>query len=117
MNIDLDGDGKVSKWELFPYWFDRLRIFPRVFISIYIYMFYQVTIWFMALPDPNNAQAGLVSVVVGAGAAWFGLYVNSKSGNVEIPRQASVGMNTSTATTAKRTESPVIMPPSDNSEG
>jgi hypothetical protein len=31
----------------------------------------------MALPDPNNAQAGLVSVVVGAGAAWFGLYVNS----------------------------------------
>ena len=71
----------------------------------------------MALPDPNNAQAGLVSVVVGAGAAWFGLYVNSKSGNVEIPRQASVGMNTSTATTAKRTESPVIMPPSDNSEG
>ena len=33
----------------------------------------------MALPEPNNAQAGLVSVVVGAGAAWFGLYVNSVS--------------------------------------
>ena len=31
----------------------------------------------MALPAPNNAQAGFVSVVVGAGAAWFGLYVNS----------------------------------------
>ena len=31
----------------------------------------------MALPEPNNAQAGFVSVVVGAGAAWFGLYVNS----------------------------------------
>ena len=31
----------------------------------------------MALPDPNIAQSGLVSVVVGAGAAWFGLYVNS----------------------------------------
>jgi hypothetical protein len=40
-------------------------------------MFYEVVQWFMALPDPNNAQAGLVSVVVGAGAAWFGLYVNS----------------------------------------
>jgi hypothetical protein len=26
-------------------------------------------------------QAGLVSVVVGAGAAWFGLYVNSTSEN------------------------------------
>ena len=35
--------------------------------------------WFMALPEPNNAQAGFVSVVVGAGAAWFGLYVNGKS--------------------------------------
>jgi len=35
----------------------------------------------MALPEPNNAQAGLVSVVVGAGAAWFGLYVNSTSTN------------------------------------
>jgi hypothetical protein len=33
----------------------------------------------MALPEPNNAQAGFVSVIVGAGAAWFGLYVNSKS--------------------------------------
>ena len=47
-------------------------------------MFYNVTMWFMALEDPNNAQAGLVLSVVGAGAAWFGLYVNSKSGNVEI---------------------------------
>jgi hypothetical protein len=34
----------------------------------------------MGLPDPNNAQAGFVSVIVGAGAAWFGLYVNSGSG-------------------------------------
>ena len=41
--------------------------------------FWTTTQWFMALPDPNNAQAGFVSVVVGAGAAWFGLYVNSKS--------------------------------------
>ena len=31
------------------------------------------------IADPNNAQAGFVSVIVGAGAAWFGLYVNSKS--------------------------------------
>ena len=35
----------------------------------------------MALPDPSMPQAGLVSVVVGAGAAWFGLYVNSTSEN------------------------------------
>jgi|TARA_R100001079_G_scaffold14660_1_gene7063 hypothetical protein len=38
----------------------------------------------MSLPDPNNAQAGFVSVVVGAGAAWFGLYVNGNRANVQV---------------------------------
>ena len=81
--MDFNDDGKISFWEMFPYWFDKLRIFPRVFISVYIYMFYNVAEWFMQLPEPNNAQAGLVSVVVGAGAAWFGLYVNSTGKGVE----------------------------------
>ena len=78
---DLNNDGKISKLEAFPYWFDRLRLFPRAFITMYIYILYEVTNWFMLLPEPNMAQAGLVSVVVGAGAAWFGLYVNSTSEN------------------------------------
>ena len=80
-NTDLNNDGKISWMEAFPYWFDRLRLFPRAFISMYIYLLYRVTEWFMALPDPSMPQAGLVSVVVGAGAAWFGLYVNSTSEN------------------------------------
>ena len=62
-----------------PEYFSRWRLFPRAFISIYIYLLYEVTNWFMALPSPGAEQAGLVSVVVGAGAAWFGLYVNSTS--------------------------------------
>ena len=37
--MDFNDDGKISFWEMFPYWFDKLRIFPRVFISVYIYMF------------------------------------------------------------------------------
>ena len=57
---------------------DKLRIFPRLFITVYICMFYDVVQWFMSLPDPTNQQAGLVSIIVGAGAAWFGLYVRSK---------------------------------------
>ena len=40
---------------------------------------YKTTIWFTTLPDPNTAQAGLISVVVGAGAAWFGLYAGTGS--------------------------------------
>ena len=35
--------------------------------------------WFMALETPTLEQSGLISIVVGAGAAWFGLYVNSTS--------------------------------------
>ena len=58
---------------------DRLRLFPRLFITVYIWMFYDVVQWFMALEVPTNQQAGLVSIIVGAGAAWFGLYVRTGS--------------------------------------
>ena len=81
MATDINNDGKVSGWEVFPYWFDKLRLFPRAFITMYIYLLWRVVEWFMALPEPSMPQAGLVSVVVGAGAAWFGLYVNSTSEN------------------------------------
>ena len=56
---------------------DQWRIFPRLFLSVYIYLLYKVTIWFMNLADPTMAQSGLVSIVVGAGAAWFGLYAGT----------------------------------------
>ena len=56
------------------YAIDQWRIFPRIFISTYIYLLYKVVTWYMALEAPTMEQSGLVSVVVGAGAAWFGLY-------------------------------------------
>ena len=31
----------------------------------------------MGLDDPSLEQSGLVSIVVGAGAAWFGLYAGT----------------------------------------
>jgi len=46
---------------------------------MYIYLLFKVVTWFMALPAPIAEQSALVSVIVGAGAAWFGLYVNSTS--------------------------------------
>jgi hypothetical protein len=46
---------------------------------MYCIAFWDATQWFMGLEDPTNAQAGFVSTIVGAGAAWFGLYVSSKS--------------------------------------
>ena len=62
-----------------PEWLDKWRIWPRLIITLYGYAFYQTTNWFMNLPDPTNAQAGFVSVIVGAGAGFFGIYVNGKS--------------------------------------
>ena len=56
---------------------DSWRIFPRLFITTYIYLLYKVVIWYMAIPSPTMEQSGLVSIVVGAGAAWFGLYTGS----------------------------------------
>ena len=58
---------------------DAWRIFPRVFISTYIYLLYKVVIWYMNLSAPTMEQSGLVSIVVGAGAAWFGLYTGSRA--------------------------------------
>ena len=60
---------------------DAWRIFPRIFLSVYIYLLYDVTTWFMNLPEPNLEQSGLVSIVVGAGAAWFGLYAGTSKKN------------------------------------
>lgn len=62
-----------------PQWVDQWRIWPRMIITLYGIAFYETTTWFMSLPDPTNAQAGFVSVVVGAGAGFFGIYVNGKT--------------------------------------
>ena len=54
---------------------DKFRLIPRLIMLAYIYAFYQSVTWFMQLPDPTNAQAMFISTIVGAGAAFFGLYV------------------------------------------
>jgi len=64
---------------------DRFRTVPRLIMLSYIYAFYQSTMWFMALPDPTNAQAAFISTIVGAGAAFFGLYVGKPG--TSIPKR------------------------------
>ena len=72
---------------------DAWRIIPRALILAYMIVFYQTCNWFMSLPDPNNAQAGFVSVVVGAGAAWFGLYVNGNRASVQVQSKTETKEN------------------------
>ena len=94
-----DQKQKIDWWWHAPEYFSRWRLFPRAFISMYIYLLYRVVEWFMVLPEPNMNQAGLVSVVVGAGAAWFGLYVNSVSSSgkgQESPLMKIESTNTTT---------------------
>jgi len=62
-----------------PEWLDKWRIWPRMIITLYGVAFSQLTTWFMALDMPTNAQSAFVSVIVGAGAGFFGIYTNSKS--------------------------------------
>lgn len=74
------GPNPYARWIHLAKAIDTWRPFPRLFIIVYLYMVYRVIEWYLALPDPSMEQSGLISVVVGAGAAWFGLYVGSGSG-------------------------------------
>jgi len=73
-----DRQNPWSKWVHLAQTIDAWRIFPRAFITVYMFLLYYTTIWFMGLENPTIEQSGLISVVVGAGAAWFGLYTRSK---------------------------------------
>jgi len=85
INIELEVDTNVvdSSKNKYQTWIDMARavdawrIFPRTFLTVYIILLYKVVIWYMNLLAPTMEQSGLVSIVVGAGAAWFGLYTGT----------------------------------------
>ena len=79
---ELEDDKNVNphqKWIHLARAVDSWRIFPRVFLSVYIFLLYYSTMWFMALDEPSLEQSGLISIIVGAGAAWFGLYAGTSN--------------------------------------
>ena len=73
------GINPYQKWIHLARAIDSWRIFPRVFITTYIILLYRVVVWYMELAQPTLEQSGLVAVVVGAGAAWFGLYAGTSN--------------------------------------
>jgi len=85
VNIELEVDTNVvnSSKNKYQSWIDMAkavdawRIFPRLFLTVYIILLYKCVIWYMNLPAPTMEQSGLISIVVGAGAAWFGLYTGT----------------------------------------
>ena len=85
IQVDLEVDTSVKDLGPNPYSklihmaraVDAWRIFPRMFLWTYVVLLYKCVIWYMNLPAPTMEQSGLISIVVGAGAAWFGLYTGS----------------------------------------
>ena len=83
LELDIDvnqhnsADNPFQKWIFLAKTVDAWRIFPRIFVSVYIVLLYKVVTWFMILDEPNIEQAGLVSIVVGAMAAVFGIYAGT----------------------------------------
>ena len=77
MEMALEPDNPWQRWIWLSNMVDAWRIFPRAFLSVYMFLLYYCTIWFMELPEPTLEQSGLVSIIVGAGAAWFGLYAGT----------------------------------------
>ena len=76
---DVSNVNPHQKWIHLAQAVDSWRIFPRIFVVVYIYLMYESVIWFMNLTDPNLEQSALVSVVVGAMGVVFGVY-SGKSG-------------------------------------
>ena len=74
---DEKNDNPYQRWIFVAQAVDSWRLIPRAFLSIYMYLLYYVVFWYMDLPEPTMEQSGLISVVVGAGAAWFGLYTST----------------------------------------
>ena len=72
-----DNNNPYLKWIHLAKTIDACRIFPRIFVTVYIVLLYKVVIWFMDIPEPNLEQAGLVSIIVGAMAAVFGIYAGT----------------------------------------
>ena len=85
IQVDLEVDTSVKDLGVNPYSklihmaraVDAWRIFPRLFLTVYIVLLYKCVIWYMNLGSPTMEQSGLISIVVGAGAAWFGLYTGT----------------------------------------
>jgi hypothetical protein len=52
------------------------KLLPRFMMLIMTLMSWRVVEWFMSLPEPSAAQAGLVSVVTGAMTGAFAVWMN-----------------------------------------
>jgi len=58
---------------------DDWKVLPRLMMLAVTVLTYQSVHWFMSLNDPSNAQAGLVSVCMGALTGCFGIWMGKEA--------------------------------------
>ena len=79
--------------EELPQFLSNWRTVPRLMMVLYGLVFYETMTWFMNLDAPNNAQAGFVSVIVGAGAAYKSAGIGGLISNYRIKIGADTLLN------------------------
>jgi hypothetical protein len=110
---------KVNKngwlW-LAPQYFSAWRFFPRAFIIFYFWLCMETAMWFMGLPIPTPSQAAFAGTIISAGAAWFGLYVNSNAVSINSSSDNSSNIN-SNGSTNNSTNTTYTNPNNNYTEG
>jgi hypothetical protein len=58
---------------------DQLKILPRLMMLAITVMCFQVTSWFISLPDPTLNQSGFCSVIFGCFSACFAVWLGKEA--------------------------------------
>lgn len=57
--------------------FERLRVFPRLFLSGYLVMLHLMLMWAIALPNITSPQSALISAIIGIATPLTKFYIDS----------------------------------------
>ena len=60
-----------------PEFVNKWRIFPRLLLAAFVYLWAESTMWFMSIPEPNTAQGVFISAVWGALALFANFYFST----------------------------------------
>ena len=61
-----------------PETLNKWAILPRFMMFTFTVLTWRVVEWFMTIPDPRAAQAGLVSIVTGCASGAFAIWINKE---------------------------------------
>jgi hypothetical protein len=61
-----------------PETLNKWAILPRFMMFTFTVLTWRVVEWFMTIPDPSAAQAGLVSIVTGCASGAFAIWINKE---------------------------------------